>query len=304
MAGLLRSLGSRTLKAAVSTVFSFALVKTRRPRLGQHFLTSAAYRRRLAEALPLRPDDLVLEVGAGRGALTGLLAERARAVVAVELDPRLAASLREQLRDEERIEILQADILTLDVAKLCRRHGVEQAFVFGNLPYYITSPILHHLLEFSSAVRGMALVVQREVGLRITAHPGSRLYGYLSVLAQAYSKPAVAFRIPAGAFSPPPAVQSALVRFEMTSPLAEWEESRRRRFLAFVKLGFARKRKKLASNLAEAYPSTRVLEAFRQLGFQGNARAEELGVVDLARLFEAVESSHRAIGPADHRVIG
>ena len=222
--------------------------------------------------------------------MTGILAERARAVVAVELDRGLATSLREQFGGQGRIEVLQTDILTLDVAELCRRYGVEQAFVFGNLPYYITSPILHHLLEFSSALRGMALVVQREVAQRIAARPGSRLYGYLSVLAQAYSKPAIVFHIPAGAFSPPPAVQSALVSFEMTSLLAAWDENRRRQFLAFVKLGFARKRKKLANNLAEVYAPTRVLEAFRRLGFGGNARAEELSVTDLARLFEAVKA--------------
>ena len=274
----------------------------RRPKLGQHFLASDAFRRRIAAALPLRPDDLAIEIGAGRGAMTGLLAERAARVVAVELDSSLAEHLRKELAGREGIEILQADILELDLAELCRRRAAQQAFVFGNLPYYITSPILHHLLESAGWIRAMAFVVQREVALRITASPGSRAYGYLSVLAQCYSRPEVVFNIPPGAFSPPPAVQSALIIFEMTGALAaetshgkeasvaeDQADLRRRKFLDFVKLSFAQKRKKLANNLAASFPIDAVRNALHSLHLRDTLRAEELGVADLWRVFEALD---------------
>jgi 16S rRNA (adenine1518-N6/adenine1519-N6)-dimethyltransferase len=276
------------------------LASTRRPKLGQHFLTSAAFRRRIADALPICADNLVIEIGAGRGAMTGLLAERAACVVAVELDTRLVEHLREEFSGREGIEIVQADILELNLSELCRSHGVEQAFIFGNLPYYITSPILHHLLESASHIRGMAFVVQREVAFRIAASPGSRAYGYLSVLAQCYSRPRIAFGIPPGAFSPPPAVQSALVTFEMTGETPgglngqagaseSQSEIRRRKFLEFVKLGFARKRKKLVNNLSARYTADAARNALRNLGLGEGVRAEELPVADLWRVFESLD---------------
>jgi 16S rRNA (adenine1518-N6/adenine1519-N6)-dimethyltransferase len=265
------------------------LANTRRPKLGQHFLASPAFRRRITDALPTRRDDLVIEIGAGRGAMTPLLAERAACVVAVELDSRLAEHLQKEFSGREGIEILQADILKLDVAELCRSHGVEQAFVFGNLPYYITSPILHHLLESASHIRGMAFVVQREVALRITASPGARAYGYLSVLAQCYSRPRIAFSIPPGAFAPPPAVHSALVTFEMTALREGRDELRCRRFLEFVKLAFTQKRRKLANNLALAYAPARIREVLRSLALGDNVRAEEMPVEDLWRAYEALQ---------------
>ncbi len=260
---------------------------TRRPKLGQHFLSSDRYRRRVAEALPIQASELVIEIGAGRGAMTGLIAERAAQVVAVELDASLAQHLNAQFGANQRVEIAQGDILELDIAEVCRRHGVEGAFIFGNLPYYITSPILHHLFQCETYLSGMAFVVQREVALRIAAKPGSRDYGYLSVLAQACTRPRLAFSIPPGAFSPPPAVFSALVTFDMAGALPSTDD--RGEFLEFVKLGFAQKRKKLSNNLDSSYGAGKVREALRRFGLDENARAEELAVDELAKLFEVLK---------------
>ncbi|HEY6291783.1 MAG TPA: 16S rRNA (adenine(1518)-N(6)/adenine(1519)-N(6))-dimethyltransferase RsmA [Terriglobia bacterium] len=260
----------------------------RRPKLGQHFLTSASYRRRISEALPIGDDDLVIEIGAGRGAMTARVAGRARRLVAVELDSGLAERLRQDLAGNERVEVLPGDILRLDLAEICRRHGVERAFAFGNLPYYITSPILRHLFASAVYLRGMAFVVQREVADRIVARPRSRDYGYLSVMTQSHSRPRVALSIPPGAFSPPPAVSSALVIFEITKPRSGWDEARSQEFLEFVKLGFGQKRKKLVNNLTSAYPLTGVRQTLVGLGLGEGVRAEELGADDLARLFEAL----------------
>ena len=146
--------------------------RTRRPKLGQHFLTSENYRQRIVASLPLGADDLVLEIGPGRGAMTELLAARARRVIAVELDVALAKQLAENLRDNAKIEIVRGDILTADLSALCRRNGFERCVVFGNLPYYITSPILHHLFDQADSIHSMSLLVQREVAERLTARPG------------------------------------------------------------------------------------------------------------------------------------
>lgn len=216
--------------------------------------------------------------------MTPLLAERAAHVVAIELDARLAGKLATKLAGIGEIEITIADILEVDVGEICRAYKVPAAYVFGNLPYYITSPILDHLLEFPERIRAMACVVQLEVAERIAARPGGRDYGYLSVLAQLHSVPRICFRIPSGAFSPPPAVISALVTFEMLRNPAVPDHSRRV-FLDFVKHGFAQKRKTLANNLAGRYGSGRVHDELRALGIQPNVRAEELSVAELARLF-------------------
>ena len=137
----------------------------RRPKLGQHFLADPRYRRRIAEAISIGADDLVIEIGPGRGAMTGLLAERARRVVAVEIDRALAEQLKSRMDGDPRIEVLQGDILTTDLEEICRRYRTEKCYVFGNLPYYITSPILHRLFDSRDAIRAMARPLYAEVNL-------------------------------------------------------------------------------------------------------------------------------------------
>ncbi len=260
------------------------MARTRRPKLGQHFLTSEGYRQRIVESLPLRPDDLVLEIGPGLGAMTELLARRARRVVAIELDGALAQLLEEKLRDNAKVEIVQGDILTADLSALSRRIGFERCVVFGNLPYYITSPIIHHLLEQASSIRAMALLVQREVADRLTAQPGSRDYGYLTVLAQLHADPQIVLKVPPGAFSPPPKVQSALVNFTMRPKFPEWSAPERQRFLDFVKSCFAQKRKNLLNNLAREYRREKVMTALTNLRVPPFTRAEEMPIEQLAEL--------------------
>ncbi len=287
------------------------------PKLGQHFLSDTRFRRRISDALNVHADDLVIEIGAGRGAMTGLLAERAWRVVAIELDAVLAQKLKEKLSAEPRIEILEADILTVDIARICRRYEVEKCVVFGNLPYYITSPIIHHLFSFRSCIRAMVLLVQREVAMRLVAEPRTRAYGYLSVLTELYSRPSITLRVPPGAFSPPPQIHSALVGFEMRArfpegfeagegsalPTKEKTEARRallpgathalppliedaEKFLDFVKLCFAQKRKNLLNNLGGTYSRRRVERALEDLGWPLTLRAEQLAIEQFATLFQ------------------
>jgi 16S rRNA (adenine1518-N6/adenine1519-N6)-dimethyltransferase len=257
-----------------------------RPKLGQHFLRDPQYRARILEALPLEPGDVVFEIGPGRGAMTTPLAGRARKVIAIEIDKVLVQELQQDFRQDSRVEIIPEDVLRVDFAALCHREGIARGFVFGNLPYYITSPILHHLFAQREAIRAMGLLMQREVADRLTAAPGSRDYGYLSVVTQLYSHPQIVLEVPPGAFSPAPKVQSALVTFQMTAKLEHWPQEIRRDFLAFVKRAFAQKRKNLLNNLGTTYPRRGIARALEQAGKPSNTRAEQLSLEDLAGIFQ------------------
>jgi len=283
------------------------LSMARLPKLGQHFLVDERYRGRIVDALPLLREDLVVEIGPGRGAMTGLLAARVARLVAIEIDPSLAGGLRQQWRQDGHVEVVNGDILTSDLAQLCRERGFQSCFIFGNVPYYITSPIVHHLFRFRSVVHGMAIVVQREVAERLTATPGTREYGYLSVLTQLYSRPHLGFRVPAGAFSPSPKVDSALVTFEMTTHLnatgkagpglvSGLRPEAESDFLEFVKACFSQKRKSVLNNLSGRYPRTRVEGALKGMVLDSRTRAEQLGVQHLVQLYERV----RARAPIEH----
>ncbi len=216
--------------------------------------------------------------------MTGLVAERAHRVIAIEIDPKLATELQQQFGGNPRIEILQADFLSVDVAALCLRGGTRRCCVFGNLPYYITSPIIRHLLHFSDSIRTMNLLVQREVAERMTALPGSRNYGYLSVLTQVYSQPRIVLRVPPGAFSPPPKVHSALVAFQMTPSFPGVGREERERLLEFARRSFASKRKTLLNNLAGAYSRSRLEQVLPETGIGLNTRAEQVPLDQLLQL--------------------
>jgi 16S rRNA (adenine1518-N6/adenine1519-N6)-dimethyltransferase len=216
--------------------------------------------------------------------MTELLAARARQVVALEVDPELARRLQQKFSNKRGIEVLEADILRSDLASLCRRYQRENCFVFGNLPYYITSPILHHLMDYAARIRGMGLVVQREVAERLCALPGSRPYGYLTVLTQIDTSPRIEFGIPPGAFSPPPKVDSALVTFQMKPEAVQLPAEKRRALLEFVKLCFAHKRKNLLNNLAPVYARPRVETELAVLGLPATIRAEQLTLEHFEKL--------------------
>ena len=262
-----------------------------RPKLGQHFLHDRRFQQRIVAALAIREDDLVCEIGAGRGAMTGLLAERAGQVVALEIDANLVPMLRQECAKGPNIEVLQADILETGLAGLCRRFRQDRCYVFGNLPYYITSPILHHLLDEADWIKGMGFVVQREVAERLTAQPGSRSYGYLTVLTQLAAKPRFEFNIPPGAFSPAPKVDSALVTFEMRSGCLPAED--RKALLEFVKLCFAHKRKNLLNNLQSVYARRRVEAELADLRLPPTIRAEQLPFQQFAELHARLRGGRR-----------
>jgi 16S rRNA (adenine1518-N6/adenine1519-N6)-dimethyltransferase len=260
-----------------------------RARLGQHFLADRRFQNRIAGLLDLRPGEPVVEIGPGRGAMTALLAERADRVIGIEFDRGLARGLRQTFAANPRVEILEADILRTDLRSLLLERGAAQCFMFGNLPYYITSPILHHVLRFADSIRAMGLMVQREVAARIEAQPGSRDYGYLSVFVQAHADPQILLDIPPGAFSPRPRVHSSLVLFQMHAKDGRQPEARQEEFLKFVQRCFAQKRKKLVNNLLPFVPRGAVKETLTALSIPENARAEDLTLAQFHALFDGLQ---------------
>lgn len=220
-----------------------------KPKLGQNFLHDAQAAARIVAALGDCSSRTVVEIGPGRGAVTRILAARAGHVLAVELDPVLVAALGREFAPEK-VTILNQDILSFDFSSAAQRAG-GRLDVLGNLPYYITSPILLKLAASHSALDRAVLMMQREVADRVAAEPGTRDYGLLSVTAQLYGPVEKLLTLPPGAFSPPPQVHSTVVRWQLAPRFAELgvDESA---FLSFLRKAFAQKRKTLANNLRAA----------------------------------------------------
>jgi 16S rRNA (adenine1518-N6/adenine1519-N6)-dimethyltransferase len=251
-------------------------------KLGQHFLTDASWQERIACAIRI-DDGVWVEIGAGHGEMTTRLAQRASKVFAIELDSRLARRLREVTAPYKNVEVVEGDVMAADLEKLT---GGERFSVYGNLPYYITSPILHRLFEHVARIAAIHIVIQFEVAARIVAQPGRRDYGYFSVASQWFGRPEIAFRIPPGAFRPPPKVASALVSFRMPGARANYSATDENAFLDFVKECFAQKRKTLRNNLRTRL-AERVDEVLRGAGLPPDARAEQLTFSQFVTLFQS-----------------
>jgi 16S rRNA (adenine1518-N6/adenine1519-N6)-dimethyltransferase len=274
-------------------------------RLGQHFLVDAAWRARVMEALGVTAEDAWIEIGAGRGEMTAELSRRARRVIAIEKDPPLVHHLRRLAAEASNLSILQEDILKVDLAAVLGE--AEQAAaggrvsVYGSLPYYITSPILHRLFPFAARLASICVVIQWEVAQRLVAHPRTRDYGYLSVATQFYARPEIVLRIPPGAFRPPPRVTSALVRLSGPGAAAALALADPAEFLGFAQACFAQKRKKLLNNLLALAPRAQALGWLEAAGAPAGARAEELTLAQLAAVWRAAATSgatYRARQPA------
>ena len=272
------------------------------PRLGQNFLNDAQAIERIAASLGDLSTRTVVEIGPGAGAITSALVARAAHVLAVELDPGLAAHLRTRF-PPGLLTVLQQNVLTFDFAAASAAAG-QPLLVFGNLPYYITSQILLKLAASHAApespVLGRAvldravLMVQREVADRITALPGSRDYGLLSVTVQMYGPAESLFTLPPSSFSPPPDVHSTVFRWRFAPRFAELSlhEST---FLPFVRKVFAQKRKTLANTLrAAGIPPAASAAALATAGIHTQDRAEALPIEALARLWHALQATYSA----------
>jgi 16S rRNA (adenine1518-N6/adenine1519-N6)-dimethyltransferase len=244
-------------------------------KLGQHFLKRSSILERIAQAACPEPTPLVIEIGAGEGALTEHLLEHAGRIVAIEKDPELVERLARRFHGDDRLEILEADVLETDLA------GWGDAVVAGNLPYYITSPVIERTLAMGKLLEHAVFLVQREVAERLTANPGSRDYGFLSVATQLYADTKMLFSVPPEAFRPPPKVDSAVVRLiphhrgaghgAVVDPAP---------LLAFVGLCFRHKRKTLRNNLGPIFGNA-LIDQMPEAGL----RAEQLSLEQFRRLY-------------------
>jgi 16S rRNA (adenine1518-N6/adenine1519-N6)-dimethyltransferase len=268
-----------------------------KPKLGQNFLNDPQAIQRIADSLGDLSGRTVVEIGPGAGAITAALVARAAHVLAVELDPGLAAHLRTQF-PPDRLTVHQQDVLNFDFAATAAEYG-QPLLVFGNLPYYITSQILlklaaSHAAPGFSVLDRAVLMVQREVAERITATHGSRDYGLLSVTVQMYGPATNLFTLPPSAFSPPPDVHSTIFRWRFASRFAELgvEESS---FPPFVRKVFAQKRKTLSNNLrAAGFSPDAIAGALARTAIDPRARAEQLPIETIAALWRALQVTESA----------
>ena len=253
-----------------------------RKKWGQNFLVRPEIAQKIVDAASVTAEDLVVEIGPGAGALTGLLAQRARHVVAVEFDHGLADLLKEDLGDLARLTIVQSDILDLDLATLTRG---EKAVIVGNVPYAITTPILEWLIAQRQHVAHGIVLVQKEYAARLAAAPGTEDYGSLTVFARYYLRLEPLFHVPPGAFWPKPLVDSTLVRlrFRAEPPVEVPDEER---LFTIVRASFSQRRKTLANALQELYggDKQRVERLLRAAHIAGGRRGETLDLEEFARI--------------------
>jgi 16S rRNA (adenine1518-N6/adenine1519-N6)-dimethyltransferase len=271
-----------------------------RQRLGQHFLGDPAWREQIARAIRVSKHSLApasaksngkehcwIEIGAGHGEMTAHLAATGVPVYAIELDTVLARKLKDLAKQFPNLSVISGDVLKTDIAKLAAGRRVN---IYGNLPYYITSPILRHVFVSADLIDEMHLVIQTEVAERLTAEPDSKDYGYLTVLTRVHARPEFVFRIPRGAFLPPPDVSSALVTLRFPGKWIDVKPDEQEEFLEFVKVCFSQKRKTLVNSLKSAVRRERLREAMAEMKLRPDARAEQLAVTDFVGLWRRTRS--------------
>ena len=261
-----------------------------KPKLGQHFLTSTGARQRIVDALGDISNCTVVEIGPGRGAITDLLAPVAKRLIAIELDRDLAPALAAYYGTTANVQVITADILTVKLAELHDATSANDLVIVGNLPYYITSDILLWLYTQTGDFSRAVFMMQEEVADRITAPPGGSAYGVLSATTQLHAQAEKLFSLPPGAFSPPPKVESAVVRLHPALRFAELGIERQP-FLDFLRACFQQKRKTLPNNLrAAGYARDEIAVAMQAAALDPSIRTEAVSLEDMALLFRAFAS--------------
>ena len=261
--------------------------------LGQNFLKDDAVLQRIVESAKLSTDDVVIEIGPGHGALTEILTQKCKKVIAIELDDRLIEVLQKKFENQKNIEILHDDILKINLPKLITDYELPVAGykVVANLPYYITSPIIRLFLETQYPPQEMILMVQKEVAERICAKAGKM--SILAVSVQYYAKPEYLFTVPKESFEPKPKIESAVIRIIRNNDQETRDKQDTKKFFRIVRAGFSAKRKTLVNNLSNGLQIDKeeIEEKLISLGFSKNTRAQELGVEDWNKLDKMLQNS-------------
>lgn len=261
--------------------------------LGQNFIRDMSVIERIVEGAGIGPDDMVIEIGPGLGVLTSELASHAAFVTAVEIDGRLIPVLEETLKDYDNVRVINRDILKTDIGQLVEESRSEGRFsgkvhIVGNLPYYITTPIIMKLLEDDVPADSITVMMQKEVADRIRSAPGSRTYGAISAAVQYYCRVSKITDVPKEAFVPRPKVESTVLRLE---PLKEEKTQVKdeKMYLRCVKAGFAQRRKTLLNSLSSAggIDKETVKKKLEAAGIDPGRRAETLTVDEFARMADS-----------------
>lgn len=266
-------------------------------RLGQNFLTGAGYSERIVEAVAPRPDEPILEIGPGQGALTALLLEQQAVVTAIELDHELIPLLESRFGSNVRFRLIEDDALKVDFCHLFA--AGQRVRVVANLPYYISTPLVQRLIAHRRCISEMTLMLQREVVERMIAPPGGKDYGYLSVLVQFYGEAVKLFDVPPGAFRPVPKVTSSIVRFRLRpDPVVPVEDEEK--FFILAQVLFSQRRKTIMNNLRSGLARLGLTTdtdlpailaragAPGTAGIDGRRRAETLDLREMAALSDAI----------------
>lgn len=268
--------------------------------LGQNFLTDGAIIEEIVAAAQAREDDLIIEIGPGMGVLTHLAAETAGHVVAIEIDQSLIPILKENLADCPNVEVVNQDVLKTDINEIidrCRKdYGVKSVKVIGNLPYYITTPIIMKLLEDGVDADSITIMLQKEVADRIKAEPSTKAYGAISVAVGYYCTVDHIVDVPKEVFIPQPKVDSAVIRLNILKERAVKVNSEELYF-EVVKAGFGMRRKTLSNSLTllKGIDKPQIKEALEKAGIDPQRRAETLSLEEFAKLTDAVEEVKNGI---------
>ena len=259
-------------------------------RLGQNFLIDEGILDKIVEVANLNKDEVVIEIGPGIGTLTRKIAQEVKQVLAIELDENLIRLLKETLKFYSNIEIIRADILKVNLTKFANselRTPNSKLKIVANLPYYITTPIIIHLLKVRAILSNIVIMVQREVGRRMVAKPRSKDYGALSLLVQYYTRPQIMVKVPRSAFLPPPEVDSCVVNLEvLKKPAVEVKDEEL--FFKIIRAVFEQRRKSLKNALSRArdlnLSKEEVLEILEKANIVPLRRGETLSVEEFAKL--------------------
>lgn len=258
--------------------------------MGQNFLINPSVCPMMAEHAVIDDHTAVIEIGPGIGVLTRELAKRARKVVSIELDARLIPVLAETLDGLYNVTVINDDILKIDLPGLIERElGGMRVVVCANLPYYITSPIVMHLLESRLPVDSITVMIQKEAAERLCAEPGTRAVGAVSIATQYYAQPSILFDVDRGSFMPPPSVESTVIGLAVRkSPPVEVESEKQ--FFAVVKAAFGQRRKTILNAVAAgmSIPKEKVAECLDRVGIAQNMRAEQLSMAQFAAVSNAL----------------
>lgn len=253
--------------------------------LGQNFLIDENIRRKIIACLELKPSDIVLEIGSGRGELTALIAQRTAKLYALEIDNELCIQLKSNLKGYSNAVIINKDILEFNLKKHFSRLGYKNSRikVFGNIPYYICSPIIEHLLKYREKIESIFITVQREFARRITASPGSKEYGAFSCFVQYYTQAKIVLNIKKTCFFPKPKVDSSLLRLSVRlNPSVHLKDEGL--FFKIIRAAFNQRRKILRNSLKEIIPPGKLEEFFEKYGIDSKIRPEDLSLEDFAHL--------------------